>query len=109
MDSADRSVPVACTLGPIDGRERMRRWAALGAVDRPTASRDGALLIVSYDAAEGVATELATLAAAEQECCSFLDWSVTEAGGRAILRVRANDHSPDDVAVVADLFRAPQQ
>jgi hypothetical protein len=64
---------------------------------------------VSYDAAEGIAAELAQLAAAEQECCSFLDWSVTERDGRPTLRVRASERSPEDVAVVADLFHTTPQ
>lgn len=48
--------------------------------------------------------ELASLAAAEQTCCSFVTWTVTEDRGSPVLRVLAKPDNPDNVASIAALF-----
>jgi hypothetical protein len=73
----------------------------------PIASRDGHLLEVRFRAGAGVLDELVALAAAEQECCSFVTWTVTHDAGAPVLRVLADPDSPDDVAPIASLFGAP--
>jgi hypothetical protein len=50
--------------------------------------------------------ELASLAAAEQSCCSFVTWSVTSIEGRPILYVTAPPETPDAVAPIAAMFGA---
>ena len=72
------SLPLACDLGPQDGQARLLRWQALHRVATPTAHlRDGEFE-VRYQPGPGVHEELVSLADAEQECCSFVRWSVTE-------------------------------
>lgn len=99
-------LPIACTLGPNDGLTRMRRWQALAAAAHPTASRDGRTLEVHFEPGEGIYAELVALATAEQDCCSFVTWTVTDEGGHPVLRVLAEPDSPDDVAPIAALFGA---
>ena len=55
----------------------------------------------------GAAEELAELAAAEQECCSFVTWSVTVEDGAPTLHVDAPQDRPDAVAPVAAMFGDP--
>lgn len=106
--AADRSeLPIACTLGPGDGAERLRRWRVLVADASPSVSRDGPLLEVRFRPDAGVLNELVALTVAEQECCSFVTWTATCDDGRPLLRVLASPDSPDDVAVIASLFAAP--
>lgn len=84
----------------------MRRWQALAAAEHPTASRDGRTLGVHFEHGPGVHAELVALASAEQECCSFVTWTVIEDDGHPVLRVIAKPDSPDDVASIAALFGA---
>lgn len=99
-------LPVACTLGTDDGATRMRRWQALASAARPTASRDGRALEVHFERGPGVHAELVSLASAEQECCSFVTWTVTEDDGHCVLHVLADPDSPDDIVSIAALFGA---
>lgn len=103
--SADE-LPVACTLGADDGATRMMRWKALAAAAHPTASHEGHTLEVHFEHGPGNQAELEALARAEQLCCSFLTWTVTEDDGHPVLRVLAKPDSPEDVAFVAAMFDA---
>lgn len=99
MDSA--SLPIACTLGPDDGRSRMHRWQQLHERAAPAAHLDGGCLEVRYQPGPGVQEELVSLADAERACCSFAAWTVTSVDGRPTLRVTA---APDALAPVAALL-----
>jgi len=99
-------LPLACTLGADDGRARMRRRQRLADLADPLARRVGALLEVRYRSAPGVRDELEALAAAEQQCCAFVAWTVSEDAGHPVLRVVADAARPDDVAPIAALFCA---
>ena len=101
-----RHLPIACTLGPDDGPARMRRWRALVDAAHPIASREGRTLELRFKLGAGVHAELVDLAAAEQECCPFVVWTMTEVDGHPALQVVANPDSPDDVAPIAALFGA---
>ena len=99
-------LPIACTLGPNDGAQRMRRWRALLDGANPIAALDGSTLEVRFQPGAGLLDELASLAAAEQKCCSFVTWTVTEDDGNPVQRILAKPGSPDDVASIAALFGA---
>lgn len=105
--SVDRGeLPSACTLGPGEGAERMRRWRVLVGAANPIASHNGRILDVRFRPGPGVLDELTALAAAEQECCSFVTWTVTDDNGTPLLRVLANPDRPEDIATIASLFGA---
>jgi hypothetical protein len=99
-------LPLACTLGAIDGAERSRRWRQLAADAAPVARRTEGRLEVRYQPGPGVLDELCALAAAEAECCSFVAWAVTEQGGDPTLVVSAPAGEPDRIDPIATLFRA---
>jgi hypothetical protein len=99
-------LPLACTLGPDDGRARRARWRQLAETAGPVARRRGAVLEVHYSPGPGVAPELRALAAAEQECCSFVTWTVGDDDGCPVLRVVADPSRSEDVDPIAMLFRA---
>jgi len=99
-------VPLACTLGPIDGADRSRRWRQLAAEAAPVARRTEGRLEVRYQPGPGVLAELAALAAAEAECCSFVDWAVTEQAGDPTLVVSAPADQPGNIEPIAALFKA---
>jgi hypothetical protein len=99
-------VPLACTLGPIDGAERSRRWRQLAAEAAPVARRTEGRLEVRYQPGPGVLAELAALAAAEAGCCSFVDWTVTEQAGDPTLVVSAPVGQPGNIEPIAAMFKA---
>ena len=99
-------LPLACDLGPQDGQARLLRWQALHQVAVPTAHLQDGELEVRYPPGPGVHDELVALAGAEQKCCSFVRWTVTEVAGRAVLRVTAPPAAPEAVEPIATLFKA---
>jgi hypothetical protein len=97
-------LPLACTLGPGDGRERLRRWQQLAATAAPAARVTGHQLEVRYQPAPGVLEELHSLARAEAECCSFAGWAVTEQAGSPTLVVSAGPDGLERIKPIAALF-----
>jgi DNA-binding transcriptional MerR regulator len=92
-----RTEPVACTLSGDSLRERTAAWHEIVAdavrVDIP----DGLRLTLPADRT----TAVATLAAAEQQCCSFFDFRFHLDGPVLHLEVRA---PASGAALLADLF-----
>ncbi|MGH3438645.1 MAG: hypothetical protein ACRDRN_19515 [Sciscionella sp.] len=97
-------LPVACALGPDDGRARVLRWQPLADRAKPVARRNGHVLKVRFQDGAGVQEELKLLAAAEQECCSFVTWAV--ATDEPILHVTAPVDTPEAVEPIALAFGA---
>lgn len=104
------ALPVACTLGPDDGAQRMLRWQRLGASAQLGArlyrAAAGSRLEVRYRPAAGVPTELRSLAVAEGACCPFATWEVVEEPDQTVLRVTAGPEGEGGVAAIAALFGA---
>jgi hypothetical protein len=99
-------LPIACTLGPDDGAARLQRWEAVSARGRLSARRSGHRLEVRYQPAPGLRAELDALTAAERQCCSFAEWTVTQEEGHVVLHIAADPERPDDITALAALFRA---
>lgn len=97
-------LPIACTLGPDDGRSRMDRWQQLAEKANPAARRSGRQLEIRFEKGPGVQQELELLAAAEQQCCSFVGWTVS--AHEPVLHVTAPVDNPDAVEPIALLFGA---
>ncbi|MFD5895915.1 heavy metal-responsive transcriptional regulator [Streptomyces sp. NPDC060366] len=95
-----RDTPVACTLGGSELEGRTQEWRRLvekaeSRVEIP----DGLRLI--FPATAELAGQVAALAAAEQSCCSFYDFTLHLSPAALELTVRA----PEDAApLLADLF-----
>ncbi|PRY39649.1 MerR family transcriptional regulator [Umezawaea tangerina] len=94
--------PVACTLDGPGLAERTTEWRRVAA--RATGRRDTADgVTLTFPAGPGAAAELAALAAAEQECCAFFDFTLHLTPTALELTVRA----PDTAAhLLAGLFGA---
>ncbi len=103
-NAAHLELPPACTLGSDDGPARMRRWQALADKGHPTATRRGRQLEVRYQSEPGVRDELEALAAAERQCCKFVEWEVSQDSQQTVLLVTADPSTPDDVAPIAARF-----
>lgn len=95
-----RDAPVVCTLGGAELGARAEEWRALVAeADRREETADGLGLFFPPDA--GLAGRIAELAAAEQGCCSFFDFTLHLTPAALRLDVRA----PGSAAgMLAELF-----
>ena len=99
-------LPIACTLGPGDAAARMGRWQHLAAGAQQSVHRDGHRVVVRYRGDPAISEELHRLAQAERECCAFAEWTLTEMDDHVALVVSARSGRPDDIAPLANLFRA---
>jgi hypothetical protein len=97
-----RSIPVACTLGAGDLASRMTRWTAVAtrAAARRSPTEHGVLL--TFDAAPGVAGELQALTTLERECCPFATWSVREEATQVLVEITSD--TPAGVTAVQEMF-----
>jgi hypothetical protein len=87
-----------CTITGADQAERVRRWRELLAQARCRQTIDRGL---RFELPTALVAEVAELAAAEQQCCAFFDFTLRLAGGGLQLEVRA----PEDAApLLAELF-----
>jgi hypothetical protein len=99
---AQTELPIACTLTPADGRDRVARWAALHDRAHPTSTRDAGRIELRYTAGDGVYDELVALATAEQDCCGFVTWHAKLDGDVPVLTVTA----PADQSTALDAMAA---
>ncbi|MCR6649189.1 MAG: MerR family transcriptional regulator [Cellulomonas sp.] len=90
---------IACSLDAGSVPDRVAEWQGLGAraVRREPIAGGVALEFV---AAPELVAEVARLAAAEQDCCTFFDFTVRLTTGQIRLEVRAPDHAADVVAAM---------
>lgn len=98
------ALPLACALGPDDVRARLVRWRELHESTAPVTRLTDGQLEVRYRSAPGVQEELQDLAAAEQVCCPFVAWVVSNDHGQPVLRVIPPAGSPDALGPVAAMF-----
>lgn len=96
-----QDVPIACSLEPVDLDERRAQWLALA--ERAMIERQNVAngVRLRYRPLAGIEDELTALAAAEQDCCAFADWTVTTAGDEVVLDVTAQGQG---IEVVQLLF-----
>ncbi|MDT0469739.1 heavy metal-responsive transcriptional regulator [Streptomyces gibsoniae] len=98
-----RDAPVACTLGGAELGERTEQWRTLVAkADRREEIADGLRLSFPPDAE--LAGQIAALAAAEQGCCAFFDFTLHLTPTALQLNVRAPESAG---GMLADLFGVP--
>ncbi|AVZ72885.1 heavy metal-responsive transcriptional regulator [Streptomyces lunaelactis] len=102
LDESWRQAPVACSLAGADQEGRARQWQQLLASS--TGREDtGDGLRVTFPAGPEVAADVARLAAAEQDCCAFFDFTLHLTPTALVLTVRAPEAAD---ALVAELFGA---
>ena len=79
---------VACSLGVADQQTRLADWfELLGQATSRHEMRDGVRYVFAAD--EDTRRRLEALVTAEQSCCSFLDFEITQAGQELMMAVTA--------------------
>jgi hypothetical protein len=90
--------PIACSLGAAQLEDRLAAIAEIGASGLIAHSNDGGRHWLRFRAEPVIAERLEAIVAAESECCSFLDMSLSREGDELVLTIGA----PEDAQAVAD-------
>jgi hypothetical protein len=94
-------LPLACTLTPRAVSQR-RRWlaATMSQASAVSVAPDG--LVAHFDATAALEAELRGIAAAEADCCAFLQILVTRRDGELRLTITG---PPAAQPIIAEMFK----
>jgi MerR family transcriptional regulator, copper efflux regulator len=92
--------PIACTLSATDQADRIEDWRRLLGEASCREPIDGGL---AFRFPAGLAGQVAELAAAEQQCCPFFDFTLYVTAGELRFEVRA----PEEAAQLLAMFENP--
>jgi hypothetical protein len=94
--------PIACSLGSGDLQRRLGEIAKLGSKRLVAHEVEGGRHLLRFRESAQTRRRLEAIIAAESECCSFLDLSLTEDDGELLLSITA----PEDAQPIADQLAA---
>jgi hypothetical protein len=81
LDSGDRgSLPIACTLGPVDGSARLLEWRRVADDAGVGKEFSTGRVILRFRDGPGIGDRLQRLVSAERDCCAFLEWKLLHDG-----------------------------
>jgi len=96
------ALPIACSLGAGDLERRLADIAAIGKASLIDHTTEGKRHLLRFRSDETTRKHLEKIAAAEAECCPFLDLALEERGGELIFSIAA----PKEGQAVADELAA---
>ena len=85
------SLPIACTLGPADGRQRLEDWRRVVTIAGAGRHIEQGSLTLKFRDVADVGAELHRLVAAERDCCAFLGWNLTRVDGQWQVEITGAD------------------
>jgi hypothetical protein len=98
--------PIACSLSEGGLRARRQRLAELGRATLLGADGGGGRRRLRFRGDPGTRAALEAIAAAEEECCPFLELSIGESGGELTLSIEAPEGGVEIADALAASFRA---
>jgi hypothetical protein len=96
------ALPMACSLGASELRQRLDEIAAIGAESLIGRSEEDGRHLLRFRSDARTRRRLAAVVAAEAECCSFLALSLEQRGDELVLSIGA----PEDGQPIADELAA---
>ena len=81
--------PIVCSLNPDELQSRLDEIAGLGSESLITRKTDGDRHLLRFHGDAGTRQRLEAIVAAEAQCCSFLDLSLTRDGDVLVLSIVA--------------------
>lgn len=84
-------LPIACTLGADDGRQRVEEWRDVVRRSGAGARREPGLITLQFKDDANVAAELARLVSAERDCCAFLGWELVHGSDGWVVHITGTD------------------
>lgn len=96
--------PVACSLGAAELEQRVTAFGAVGAAALISHSVEDDRHSLRFRANSQTRRRLEEIVAAEAECCSFLDLSLTEQNGELVLTIAAPEAGQATADTLAKAF-----
>jgi hypothetical protein len=93
-----KDTPIACSLGAGELKQRLAAIAEIGASSLVSHGTEDERHLLRFRANAKARQRLEGIIAAEAECCSFLDLSLSEEGDELILSIAA----PEDAQMLTD-------
>lgn len=91
-------LPIACTLGVDEGRQRIEDWRAVVRRSGTSTMRDPGVITIEFRDGPEVGAQLTRLVNAERDCCAFLGWELLRTDAGWALRITGTD---DELATVS--------
>jgi hypothetical protein len=92
---------VTCSLSSEAFQQRLADWSEVTSKGT-TRHLDDGRIVTTYPRNAHLLERLRALIAAEAECCSFLDFEVTERANEIVVELRIPDGAADDLVSVFD-------
>lgn len=105
MSEGGGTKPVACTLASAALAVQASRWEQLAAQAMVERTETGYGLRLAFRREPGVEEELRMLAAVENECCAWADWTVQVSATHVVLDVHSVGHG---IATLHSMFTGLQ-
>lgn len=96
--------PIACSLDPGHLQRRLDEITKLGTESLITRKADGDRHVLLFRKNAGTRHRLEAIVAAEAQCCSFLDLSLTQEGDELVLSIVAPAGAELIAAQLANAF-----
>jgi hypothetical protein len=100
MDRDRDLLPIACTLSPSDGSQRLTAWRDVLVTPGVARERLPDRVRLSFPDTAGIGNRLTELVAAERDCCAFLDWTLVLSGNRWQLDIAGTDDQLDSLPMI---------
>ncbi len=98
-------LPIACSLNATELAERLAEMADVGRAALRDIRMTGAHARLSFAAGKGVRDRVAAIAAAESQCCAFLDMTVSDAPDTVVLSIAVPEGAEVVLAELVDAFQ----
>ena len=101
--------PIACALSATEYPRRLAEMRALGAAALIDADTGPTRAMLRFAAGAGARDRVEAVVAAESECCSFLDMSVTDEPDMVALTINAPAEAALVLEEIVGAFRGEDQ
>ena len=99
-------LPIACTLTAEEMPHRLAEMTALGRGSLLAVDADGAAYVLRFRPGAETRRRLEAIVAAESQCCSFLDFELSEQPDALALTIAGPELAQPLITDLVDAFRA---
>jgi hypothetical protein len=93
------SLPVACSLGPGDGQERLEAWRRIAIEAGTGRTSSTGRIELRFRELPGVGERLRQLVVAERECCPYLGWHLERGDDGWCVEITGRDEDLDSLPI----------
>jgi hypothetical protein len=104
-----RPLPIACTLSARDLASRVAELRALGGDGLVSVTESAGRAELHFRAGEHIRRRVEAVAAAEAECCAFLDFRVDGLAGGTVLTITAPNGGGEGIPQLVAAFAAAER